>query len=168
MAAVIVRLLVLVAVLAGSSCDSDGGDRDGVLAYARAIKPLAQEGGRVVQTGIKPGIGELQRGEIAPQAFRDRAATWRRQMENVRGQFAAVSAPASLADVRRLFDESLRGYIEAIDAFVLASSRPKAEIGAAISAAVPTAENADRVYDRATEALKSHLRRVGLNESEAP
>jgi hypothetical protein len=160
-------VLTLVALLLSNACDGSSADRD-VLAYARAVKPLAKEGGRIVQTGMKPGKAELERGEITPEVFRERAATWRRQMLSVRDQFAAVPAPDRLDPVRKLFDDSLKAYVEAIDAFVVASTRPKAQINDALAAAVPIAQKADSTYDQAVALLKKELRKLGLDESEAP
>ena len=59
----------------------------------------------------------------------------------------------------RSYDLALRQYEEAIDGFVAASRHPPNELAAAITAAVPTAERADRTYDRADALVKAALGR---------
>jgi hypothetical protein len=163
------RAVVGAALVLASACGPNAAETKAVLQYAHTIKPLAVEGGRVIQTGIKAGLGEMFRGEITPAVFRERAATWRRQMEKVRNDFASAVAPPRLNEAKRLYDDSLAGYVRAIDAFVVASTRPtKAQRDQAISQATPIAEQSDKTFDRATAELKRQLRAVGLDESEAP
>jgi hypothetical protein len=153
-------LLVLVLVVACSHVNA--AERNAIKAYADGIHPAAVDGGRIVQDGIKPGLRDLENGSKAPADFRSSAAAWRRDMEDVRRRFAAVAAPPGLALAKSLFDQSLGDYLRAIDAFVAASLQPKSKLQAAITAAVPIAEKADKTYDRASTALKAEMQRVGL------
>lgn len=143
-------------------------DREEVRAYAEAIAPLAREGGRIAVLGIRQGLGALVFGDVGPEEFRRQAAGWRQGMSRVRESFAAVPAPGSLAAVAAEFDRALATYLRAIDAFVEASRAPRDAIPDAIEAAVPIAEEADRIYDRASAMLDAERRRVGLPVDEEP
>jgi hypothetical protein len=70
--------------------------------------------------------------------------------------------------VAALFDDAVAGYLNAIDAFVVASAQPTLpKIKEAVGRAIPVAEQADRTYDSAVAALKAEQKRVGLT-MEAP
>lgn len=142
-------------------------ERRAVVAYNDAIRPLAMEGGRIVILGIRPGIRDLQAGRVSPEAFRSEAEGWRRGMERVRLGFAAVPAPKSLRRAAALFDQSLREYVGAIDAFVAASLSSSGELARALAEAIPIAERADATFDHAKALLKAELERVGEGDRES-
>ena len=83
----------------------------------------------------------------------------------MRDGFKAVVPPPRLRAAADLFDQSLAGYLDAIDAFVAASVKTGEALKAAITAAVPIAERADKTYDRAKSLLDVERKRVGLPSS---
>lgn len=160
----LIILGVVAYLLFGTSGPSEA-DRRAVEAYREAIRPFAVDGGRIVVTGMRPGLTDLSSGKVGGAEFRRMAGGWRGEMTRVRAGFASAKPPtAALKRAAALFDESLVGYLRAIDAFVAASSKTGKELEAAITAAVPVAENADKVYDRASDLVKAEFRRVGLPE----
>lgn len=154
-------LLALVVGLVGRP-DTVTDDRPGTAAYANAITPIQKDGGRLVYEGVRTSVASLFRGELAPADFRARAGAWKADLERVRLQLAAQQPPARLKPAAELFDRALRQYRAAIDGFVTASRAPAARLQAALTAAVPAAERADRTYDRADALVQRELRRLGL------
>ena len=144
------------------SDDTDARARAETAAYAKAIEPLQKDGGRVVFSGVRHGLTSLALGELTPEAFREQAVTWKADLERVRAAFATREPPTRLRDAADLFDRALAQYLAVIDRFVAVSHTPKAELSAAITAAVPIAELADRTYDRADAMVQAELRRLGL------
>lgn len=142
-------------------------ERRAVVAYNDVVRPLGVDGGRIVILGIRAGIRDLQAGRVTPQAFRSEAEGWRRGMERVRLGFAAVPVPRSLRRAAALFDQSLREYVRAIDAFVAASFSSGDDLARALAEAIPIAERADATFDHAKALLKAELERVGEGDRES-
>lgn len=159
-AAVLAAVGLVVAAGHGGSSSSD--ETSAVAAYASSAQGLTHDGGRLVVQAIKPGIDDLYFGRVTPQGFRDEAVGWGQQLEQVRVRLAALTAPPQLSHAAQLYDQSLRGYEAALDAFVAASRQPQDQLRAAISAAAHVAANADRVDDEADAAVTAELARVGL------
>jgi hypothetical protein len=141
-------------------------DRRAVQRYAETISPLAFEGGRIIQERIKPSLGDLADGKTKPEDYRRQAQAWKHDLEEIRKAFAGVPVPPNLEEAARLFDTALRGYIEAVDQFVGASSTrgTSDQIHAALDPGRELARRADKTYDRARGMVQSELRRVGLPE----
>ena len=117
--------------------------------YAAAVKPFLLDGSRLVAVDVRPGVGDLEFHEVTPEDYRSRAASWKQQLERIRRQVAGVRPPSFLRDAAAQYDASLRQYLAAIDAFVVASYAPSDGLAAAITRAVPAAQQADATYDRA-------------------
>lgn len=164
MAAALAATLPIGALWAGSrgSRQSPADEARAVRDYADAITPIVFDGGRVVATGIRPRLAELSLGDVTPEQFEAEADGWRASLGQVRTRLGAVPVPARLREAARLYDLALRQYVEAIDAFVDASAQPPEQVAAAITAAVPVAERADRTYDRADALVQRELARLHL------
>ena len=143
-------------------------ERRAVDAYTETVAPLAREGGRIVVQEIRPSLGDLSSGRIDAAEFGRRASAWKAAMQKVRTGFANAPRTPGLEQTAKIFDISFNLYLEAIDAFVIASSKTGEALTAAISAAVPTAERADTTYDQAVALLKKERKRVGLPEVSVP
>ena len=156
-AAVVVALAVVLTFIAFRGSGDD--DRLSVKAYGAAIRPHLLDGGRIAAEDMRPGLADLEFHRVTPERFREEAAAWRRGMERVRQALARLRPPHNLERAASLYDLALRQYEEAIDGFVVASREPPSELAAAITAAVPTAERADRTYDRADALVKAALGR---------
>jgi hypothetical protein len=153
-----------IAVAVGRHGTDPTAERRKVQAYADAIRPILKEGGRVVVEEIRPRLADIELGQVTPEQFRLEAGGWHDAMGRLRVRLRKVPVPSSsgLRQAALLYDLALSQYQAAIDGFAAASRKPKAELKAAISAAVPLAERADRTYDRADALLNAALRRVGL------
>jgi hypothetical protein len=154
--------LLMVSLVAGSTDHPATSlrQRNAIAAYAAAIDPLVKAGGRIVVEGVKPGVTDLRTGRMSAADFRARASAWRTDMAQVRQKVSALPHPGTLDDAAALFDVALRRYGDAIDAFVTASDQTP--LATAITAAVPVAEDADRIYDRADALVQRALAQVGL------
>ncbi|MHB8468038.1 MAG: hypothetical protein ACYDD7_24745, partial [Acidimicrobiales bacterium] len=117
---------------------------------------------------IRPRLADLERHKVTPEDFRSEAVAWRTELETVRGRWGRIRAPGSLARAGHLYDLALRQYEVAVDAFVAASSEPSVRIDAAVTAAVPTAERADRTYDQADALVNAEARAAGIAPPEPP
>ena len=137
-------------------------DQRAVAAYVAAIHPWIEEGGSVVAEGVKPRLADLDFGAVTPSEFRAEAVGWKAELERVRTGLDRVSAPAILRPAALLYDRALLRYEAAVDAFVAASYAPPSGIKAAVTAAVPTANRADAIYDRADAIVRAAQRRFGL------
>lgn len=82
-----------------------------VAQYLDTVKPLAHEGGRIVQQGMKAGITDLGSGELDGELAVDSATGWTRQMRQVGTDWAAVVPPEELADAHAAFLGALERYV---------------------------------------------------------
>ncbi|HVL91480.1 MAG TPA: hypothetical protein VM841_14730 [Actinomycetota bacterium] len=167
----IVRIVVAVIVIAGvvaaivvpRSRASRRAERAAVQTYAQVVKDLSFEGGRILQQEVKPRITDLREGVVSPEQFRREADNWIRLYQNLRKSFADAGPPERLATAARLYDDAFVAYIEAFEAFREASrlDTPEAR-NEAITEAVPIAERADQIFDRARGELGEQMRALGL------
>lgn len=155
-------LVILIAVSRGSDAETAG-----VRSYAEAIKPLAFEGGRIVQQGLKPALVDLREGRTTAEAFIARATAWKDQFIQIRQDVAAIPHPEHLDRIAETYDAALAAYAEAIDAFTAAARlKDTAARDKALNAGADAAERADKIYDRARELLAKKLSQAGLDPSE--
>jgi len=131
---------------------------------AGPIENLIQDAGPLIVREIKPSLSDLSTHKLSPEQFRGYASGWRARFERMRATFNRCPAPSKLRPAARLYDQSIREYVQAVDAFAAASTRPESELGAAITEAVPAADKADRTYDQADAMVKKELRRLDLPE----
>ena len=129
---------------------------------AGPVERLIQDAGPLIVREMKPSLSDLHSHKLSPEQFRDYASGWKARFERMRASFNGCPAPAKLRPAARLYDRAMGEYIEAVDAFAAASTKP--DLGAAITEAVPAAEKADRTYDQADEIVKKELKRLDLPE----
>lgn len=165
-------LVLVTGLLAGAlamvllSRDSASADRSAVRTYEEKIRPLAVDGGRIVQQEIKPRLTDLRQGTVTAQQFGSEAQNWLNQFQRIRREFAAVAHPDRLNETATLYDRALAGYIRSIQAFIEAATKVNAaERDALLSRGADAAEQADNAYDRARETLAKEMKEVGLDPS---
>ena len=139
-------------------------DRAALLAWEGDIVPLVQQGGRVVQDGMKPALDDLLYKHITPPAFIVREArAWTNALAKVRAQLTAVSAPGSMRHAVRMLDRALASYLRAARAFRAAAAHPA---GATrrhfVRVGQRSGQAGDRIYDRAAAEIQQARARVGL------
>jgi hypothetical protein len=77
--------------------------------------------------------------------------------------------PSTLSRAADLYDRALRGYEQAVDAFVAASFHPAgADLNAAMASAIDVAKAADAVYEQARAVVAREWKRLGLPETQKP
>jgi hypothetical protein len=155
--------LVTSACGGGGSSDASEGATERAQAYASAVDLLAKEAGRLVVEEIRPRLTDLREGHVTPAQFRTESDLWRIKFEATRSALDRLHPTPELERAARLFDEAFRQYGAAMIAFSNASRQP--DLAAAITAAVPLAERADRTYDRADALVQAELRRLGVPTS---
>jgi len=126
------------------------------------IQRLIDEGGTIVEREIKPSLPDLVYAKVTPEEFRNYASGWHAGLDRARVRFDACAAPARLGRAKTLYDEAMRQYVQAVDAFSAASRAP--DVKGALSAATPVADHADATWDRADKLVVSELKRLGLPE----
>lgn len=137
--------------------------------YEEEVERIAKGAGRVVQLGLKAGIGELDRGEEpGADEFAERAEGWERELRGYRSELAALDPPSFLADteLRRL--DAMDGYIEVARILARAAGVTGDERSALLDEAVETGETADDVWEEADSAVNRHRERLGLPVTTLP
>jgi len=175
--AVVVVALVVTAVASslggshGPSTTSEGNqaaalrhDRAALLAWEADVVPLVQQGGQVVQDGMKPAVQDLLYQHVTPPAFIvHEARAWAQALARVRARLAALTAPTSMRSAALLLDRSLVGYISAAHAFRLAAASPPGHARHHyVRLGQRRGDAADAVYDRAATLIQHERQRVGL------
>jgi hypothetical protein len=139
-------------------------ERAAIVDYGKAIVPLVQQGGRVVENGMKPALDDLVYRHITPRAMIVREAdAWVGALTNVRGQLATVTPPPSLSEVAPLLDRALASYINAARAFRKAAAHKAGSVRRHfVRVGRHWGETADNVYDRAASLIQGARARAGL------
>ena len=137
--------------------------------FEEEMEAIAKEGGRVIQLGLKAGIGELDRGEEGePEAFAERARAWEAELRGYRRDLAALDVPPFLRSTEPKRLEAMDGYIEIARMLSEAAFVTGDERDALLDEAVETGERADDVWEEADAAITHHRRRLGLTVTTLP
>lgn len=134
-------------------------------AYEQAILPSLRDGGRVIEQGVKPDLGDLGSGKISGTAFADHADGFLAELERVRTAVAAVTPPSPLRPAADGFDAALARYEQAVREFKAAALTPRAGREAALAKGYATAQSADTLYDSAGAVIQRWRVRLGLGTS---
>lgn len=138
--------------------------RPALLAYESQILPVVQDGGRVVQLGMKPALDNLRSQQAAPGAdIAQQAAGWIASLRSVKGKVALLPAPAGLSSARRSFLQALDEYILAAMAFRAAAlAEPGAARSQLVAKGIGYARQADTTYNRGAAVLQQARTSLGL------
>lgn len=136
--------------------------RRSFLSYEEAIRPIAREGGRVVQLGMKSGVVDIREGRVSDESLAVMTSGWVAEMREVRQGFAAVPAPSFLVDAKSLYLQALDQYIATGETLRRAALATDPERASLVTKAVSLGEGADKIYDRAEALLDKHRGRLGL------
>jgi hypothetical protein len=146
--------------LVGSTQRRD--DRAAYLVYERVVLVPLVDGGRVVQLEMKPSLDQLRAGSIStPEALR-RADAWKRALAKVRSDVVALAPPAFLRDMERRWLAAIDLYAQIPDLFVQAARASSDNRAPLLDAAENAGKRADDLFDRASERMQFHRRRLGL------
>lgn len=132
-----------------------------VAQYLDTVEPLAREGGRIVQQGMKVGITDLGSGELDGELAVDSAIAWTRQMRQVGTDWAAIVPPEELADAHAAFVGALERYI---GVGLVLEEAARADAGARqpfLDLAATEGEAADDAFDEAAAAVQALMRERG-------
>ena len=139
-------------------------ERAALLAWEADVVPLVQQGGQVVQDGMKPAINDLLYQHVTPPAFIvHEAQAWTQALTRVRTQLTALTAPTLMQPAVVLLDRSLAGYISAAHAFRSAAASPAGHMRHHfVRLGQRRGSAADALYDRAAALIQRERHRVGL------
>jgi hypothetical protein len=135
-----------------------------LLAYEDRLLPLVQDGGRVVEQGMKPAMDDLRNQHIVPaRVIAQEGDGWVASLTSVRSKVQALPAPHAVSPAQRAFLQALDEYVVAARAFrAAAQTAPGAARNARIDEGVRHAEQADATYDRGAAILQRLRRSLGL------
>lgn len=136
--------------------------RRSFLSYEEAIRPLAREGGKVVQLGMKAGVTDIREGSYSNETLAGMASGWTAEMTEVRRRFGAVPAPSFLAEAKSLYLQALDQYVTTGEVLKRAALAAEPDRASLVTKAVSLGEGADEIYDRAEALLDEHRARFGL------
>lgn len=158
-----------VAVAMASTPTSTSGsrtDRAAVVAYrAGPLQRLISQVGSLVVYQIKPALADVNTGKVAPQRFTYQATGWKANIALAQRQFDACTPPSPVRPAAILYDQALRQYQQAMQAFGSAAAVPRAQRAAAMHSAAQLANAADAVWNRADADLDHVLRGYGVDTS---
>jgi hypothetical protein len=162
-------VLLLAALIGGSAAlaSSGGGSSRSAVAeletYERQVLPIVQDGGRVVEQGMKPAMDDLQYQHIVPPSvIGTEGDGWVRSLTNVRERLRRVATPASVRPVTTAFVSSLDAYIAAARSFSAAARTVGVRRAANLERGFSQAIAADRIYDEGSAHLQKLRHALGL------
>ena len=153
-----------VAMTRGGSSPAVG--KAALLAYEKQVVPLVQDGGRVVEQGMRPAVHDLQVDHVVPgwQIARE-GDGWIASLTGVRREVARVSAPDGLRPAQQAFVEALDEYVDAARTFRAAALATGARRTELLDEGIRQAELADHTYDRGSAVVQGIRHDVGLPSS---
>src|SRR4029077_3064652 len=110
---VVSTVLVLFVALAfshPSDTSTVDAERTAQESYEHALVPLVTQGGRTVELGVKVGIGDLEKGDLAPEVVAQQAYAWGTDLHSLSVRVEALQPPARLHDAQAGFVMALRAY----------------------------------------------------------
>lgn len=132
-------------------------------AYEEAVLPLLREGGKIVQLGLKVGIGDLGTdGQMSPSVVESQARSWRRDLGELEASLVALSPPSGLDQVHRDFTLALQRYRRVASIIVEAAGESGERRANLLDEAIRLGEAADGAYDEASTRVQELRRRFGL------
>lgn len=141
-------------------------DRSALRAYEQAVVPIVQEGGKVVELGMKPAMDDLEhRHVVPPAAIGTEGDAWVRSLQQLRGRLSHVRTPVQLKQATSQFLVALDGYTAAARAFAEAARSTGTARAQFIRRGIALAESADHTYDRGSAVLQRARRSLGLPPS---
>lgn len=152
---------------ARSGTSNELAQRTALDAYVVQIRPLAKEGGRVVQLGLKAGVTDIGQGRFPDDELITMASGWVAELERIRDSFADAAAPAFAADAQAIYGKALNGYVAAAKTLLAAARAHGDQRTQLVADAVSLGERTDAVYDRADALIEQHRARLGLPDPAA-
>jgi hypothetical protein len=139
--------------------------------YEKAIKPLVTEWGKIEVQGMRPAIGDLQRGEneeggVPAGMIAGEASAWVDGLKQLRTKMQAVAVPTRLRKAAAKFDQAMVQYIQAAETFQAAAEAPEGPPrDDGIKKGIAFAQEGARLYNEASMVLQAARHRAGLPES---
>jgi hypothetical protein len=167
MAVVLLVLALTGAGLAARTTSSASAERSStaeLLAYERALLPVAKDWGSIEVLGMRPAVADLQAGGALgrPDLVATQARAWRAALQVDRDKLRALRPPAAARSVGPLLDRAMALYLDAASSFLLAATGPAAERTGHVDRGIEQARRGARLYNEASAVLQAARRARGL------
>lgn len=129
-------------------------------AYLAEIRPIATDGGQVVQEVLKPAITRLEDADGDHDQQAEAAGGWVASMTSVRERWAEVEPPPKVADSHELFLDALDRYVAAAERLARATTDDE-QREALVDEAIELGTEGDQLYDRAAVLVQELLVAAG-------
>jgi hypothetical protein len=170
--AVSAAVVVLVVALTGAglaarvsdSASTSRGSTAELLAYERALLPVAKDWGSIEVLGMRPAVADLRTGGPLgrPDLVATQARAWLAALQADRDKLRALAAPASVRAAGPLLDRSIALYVDAASSFLAAATGPVTERVARIERGIDQARRGALLYNDASAVLQAARRAHGL------
>ncbi len=124
--------------------------------YAGEIRPIMEEGGKVVELGIKPALADYASGVETLGELAQESRAWISALGGLRRRLAAVDAPPVLARAHATYLRALDQYLAVARRLQRASRDPDAKRAAVVREVTRLGNAADKTYDAAERLLDEH------------
>lgn len=128
--------------------------------YLAEVRPIASDGGQVVQDLLKPAISRLEDPDEDHDQQAEAAGAWVASMTSVRERWADVEPPPAVADSHELFLDALDRYVAAADRLARATTDDE-QRAALVDEAIELGTEGDELYDRAAALVQELLVAAG-------
>jgi hypothetical protein len=157
LAALLIGAAVVVAVSVGgddprpapSVSPSASPSNPAVEAYARDVQPLLEEGGKVVELGIKPALADYASGKETEAELALESRSWISALRGVERRIRALTVPPEVADAHTTYLRALERYVVVARRLQRASADPDSDRRQVVAEVTRLGEAADRTYDEA-------------------
>ena len=135
-----------------------------LLAYEKALLPVAKDWGSIEVLGMRPAVADLQSGGAlgGPELVATQARAWVVALAADRDKLRALSTPVPVRAAGPLFDRAMALYLDAASSFLAAATGAAAERPARIEQGIDRARRGALLYNDASAVLQAARRAHGL------
>lgn len=144
-----------------SNGPSEAEQRADLTAYLEELKPLAEETGFLVIHGLRAAINDIPTQAFSDEILQSQPAGWRRDLEDVKDKFSALTPPDGLEDAHQQFIVAIDGYIHVTHQLEDAAHAPVYRRRMLVRRAADHGEDMDDVWDRGAYEIQYALDRLG-------
>ena len=124
--------------------------------YVADVKPIIEEGGKVVELGIKPALADYASGKETLGELAIESRAWIIALSGVKRKLAAVPAPPELTAAHATYLRSLDQYLDVAKTLQRASRDRGAKRSEVVRRVTRLGDAADDTYDEAVRLVSEH------------